>query len=61
MTVESPRIIRDPIPLTEVRELAEQGFGDMVKASVDVARVVVAIGLATQSSIRRVVDGLVRR
>lgn len=118
MTAESPRIIRDPIPLAEVRELADQGFGDMVKASVDIARAVMAIGgelhsdeeallladgsrqadvwginiypdesgdawiefdsminvrpaqgnrsrgvddLATQSSIRRVVDGLIRR
>ena len=44
MTAESPRIIRDSITLAEVRELADQGFGDMVKAAVDIARAVMAIG-----------------
>lgn len=44
MDVDQPRIIREPIPLAEVRELAARGFGDMVKASVDVGRRIMAIG-----------------
>ena len=44
MTSDAPRIIRDPISLAEVRELADRGFGDMVKASVDTTRGVIAIG-----------------
>jgi hypothetical protein len=44
MAHESPRIIRDSIPFAEVRELANQGFGDMVKACVDVGRGLMAIG-----------------
>jgi len=44
MTTEDPRIIREPIGLAEVRELARQRFGDMVKASVDIGRGIMAIG-----------------
>jgi hypothetical protein len=40
----APRIIREAIPLADVRELADRGFGDMVKASVDIGRCVLAIG-----------------
>jgi hypothetical protein len=38
------RIIRERISRAEVAELAQQLFGDMVKASVDVRRCVIAIG-----------------
>ena len=44
MSLDAPRLIRDPISLAEVQELAAQGFGDMVKACVDVARGVMALG-----------------
>jgi uncharacterized protein DUF5674 len=44
VTSDAPRIICDPILLADVRELADRGFGDMVKASVDIARGVMAIG-----------------
>lgn len=44
MTSEAPRIIREAISLAEVRELAERGFGEMVKASVDIGRGLLAIG-----------------
>ena len=44
MNSDTPRIIREPISLTEVRELAQARFGDMVKASVDIGRGVMAIG-----------------
>ena len=44
MTNDVPRIIREPISLADVRLLAETGFGDMVKACVDVGREVAAIG-----------------
>ncbi len=37
-------IVREPIPLARVRELAEELFGDMVKAVVDVERGMMAIG-----------------
>jgi hypothetical protein len=40
----APRIIRDPIPLATVQELAQCGFGDMVKASIDIGRGLMAIG-----------------
>ena len=56
MTNEAPRIIREAISLAEVRELAERGFGEMVKASVDIGRGIMAIG-----RIRRVVAELIRR
>ena len=38
------RIVREPITLEEVRSLAREQFGDMVKAVVDVARGIMAIG-----------------
>lgn len=38
------RIIREPIPRAELASLAEQQFGNLVKAVVDVARQVIAIG-----------------
>ena len=44
MTTGAPQIIREAISLADVRELAERGFGDMVKASVDVSRGLMAIG-----------------
>jgi hypothetical protein len=44
MSPDAPRLIRDPIALAEVQELAAQGFGDMVKACVDIARGVMALG-----------------
>lgn len=38
------RIIREPITRSEIASLAHEQFGDMVKAVVDVAREVMAIG-----------------
>jgi hypothetical protein len=38
------RIVREPITLGELRDLAREQFGDMVKAVVDVRRAVMAIG-----------------
>lgn len=38
------RIVREPIARSELASLAKQQFGDMVKAVVDVARQVIAIG-----------------
>lgn len=43
MTPAEPRIIRTPITRTELRELAQAHFGDMVKAVVDVSRGVMAV------------------
>jgi hypothetical protein len=37
-------IVRDRIPLVELRTLAEQTFGDLVKAVVDVKRRIMAVG-----------------
>jgi len=37
-------IVRDPIPLAELRRLAAGGFGDFVKAVVDVEAEVMAVG-----------------
>jgi len=37
------RIVREPISRSEVEQLAREGFGDMVKAVVDVERGVMAI------------------
>ena len=39
-----PRIIWEPISRSEIASLAHEQFGDMVKAVVDVAREVMAIG-----------------
>ena len=44
MSNEVPRIVREPISLANVRRLAEAGFGDMVKACVDIGRGLMAIG-----------------
>lgn len=38
------RIVRDHIALSELAELAEERFGDLVKAVVDVERGVMAVG-----------------
>lgn len=49
MDADQPRIIREPVSLAEVRDLAARRFGDMVKASVDVGRRFMAIGGELQS------------
>ena len=38
------RIVRDDITLAELTELAEERFGDLVKAVVDIEREVMAVG-----------------
>lgn len=38
------RIVRDGITITELRELAEARFGDLVKAVVDIDRRIMAVG-----------------
>ena len=40
----SIRIVRDPIALEDLRSLARDQFGEMVKAVVDVAQGIMAIG-----------------
>ena len=40
----APRILREPVRRAELVTIAEVGFGDMVKAVVDVERGVMAIG-----------------
>lgn len=44
MEAQPVRIVRSPVSRAELVALAEQQFGDMVKAVVDVARGVMAIG-----------------
>jgi hypothetical protein len=44
MDADHPRIVRTRIPLAVVSELASLGFGDMVKAAVDISRGIMAIG-----------------
>ncbi len=44
MTEDVPRIVRTPIPFSEVIASAQRRFGDMVKAAVDVGRGVMALG-----------------
>lgn len=44
MDGDAPRIVREPIALAQLQELAQRRFGDMVKASVDVGRGVMAVG-----------------
>jgi Protein of unknown function (DUF5674) len=44
MIDDVPRIVRTPISLSDVIALAQQRFGDMTKAAVDVGRGVMAIG-----------------
>ena len=43
MTSEAARIVRAPISLADVRALADGGFGDMVKAAVDIDRGIMAL------------------
>lgn len=38
------KIVKTPIKRTELAEIASEGFGDMVKAVVDVEREIMAIG-----------------
>lgn len=40
----APRIVREAISFADVLDLADRSFGDMVKASVDIGRGVLAIG-----------------
>jgi hypothetical protein len=44
MDLDEPQIVRVPIALAVVSELARRRFGDMVKAAVDVGREIMAIG-----------------
>jgi hypothetical protein len=44
MESDVPRVVREAISFADVGEMARQGFGDMVKACVDVERGVMAIG-----------------
>ena len=44
MESDEPRIVRTPIPIAELSRFANLRFGDMVKAAVDISRVVMAIG-----------------
>jgi hypothetical protein len=44
MIEDTPRIVRTPIPLSEVVAIARQRFGDMIKAAVDIGRGVMAMG-----------------
>lgn len=44
MNADVPRIIRTPIPLSDVVAAAERRFGDMSKAAVDVGRGVMVLG-----------------
>jgi len=41
---DAPRLVREPITREELTAIAQLGFGDMVKAVVDVARGSMAIG-----------------
>ena len=43
MNDDGPRIVRERISLAEVSALARRGFGDMVKAVVDIRREIMAI------------------
>ena len=44
MNVDSPLIVRTPIPLSDIIDIAERRFGDMAKAAVDIGRGVMAVG-----------------
>ena len=44
MTSDSPKIVRESLSLAEVRDIAQQRFGDMVKACVDIGRGIIALG-----------------
>jgi hypothetical protein len=43
MDPDEPYIVRAPIALAIVSELAQRRFGDMVKAAVDIGRGIMAI------------------
>ena len=45
------KIIRDILTLDDIRQIAEQGFGDMVKGVVDVERELVAIDAELHSDL----------
>jgi hypothetical protein len=38
------RLLHEPVPSSELAAIAAQGFGDMVKAVVDIRRAIMAIG-----------------
>ena len=38
------RIIKEPVTLEELRKIAEERFGDMVKAVIDIEREIMAVG-----------------
>ena len=38
------KIIEEPVKISELKTIAEQGFGDMVKAVVDVEKEIMAVG-----------------
>ena len=44
MTDDARRVIREPISIREVNEIAQRRFGDMAKACVDIRRRLMAIG-----------------
>lgn len=44
MPDDMPCLVRTPIPLADVIDVAQRRFGDMAKAAVDVSRGVMAIG-----------------
>ena len=44
MTDDQLRIIRTPVPLSVVIDIAQRRFGDMAKAAVDIRRRVMALG-----------------
>jgi len=47
------RIVSEPIPVAELRQIASEQFGDFVKAVVDVRRGVVAIGGSCMATKKR--------
>jgi Protein of unknown function (DUF5674) len=44
MSSNEIRVLREPVPRSELAAIAAQGFGDMVKAVVDIRRAIMAIG-----------------
>lgn len=44
MPTSDVRIVLEPMPRSDLAEMAAQGFGDMVKAVVDVRRGIMAVG-----------------
>lgn len=47
------RILKKPISMSEVRELAEEWYGTMIKGTVDITENKVALGRDYQSKIRK--------